>query len=126
MFSFDRVPLTEAIAFFREKINISTATWADLKEIEHTVAFTVAGMTAELLEEARAILDKLISEGTSIQEARGRFNQLMQDSGWLANASTKQRAWRIDTIIDTNLKTSNAIGRYAYQNDPDVVSSTPY
>lgn len=126
MFTFERTPLTEAIAFFREKINIPTASWADLEEIEHTVAFTVAGLTAELLEEARQILDKLIIEGTSIQEARGRFNELMTDSGWLANASTKQRAWRIDTIIDTNLKTSNAIGRYAYQNDPDVIDAFPY
>jgi uncharacterized protein YjbI with pentapeptide repeats len=125
-FTFNRIPLTEAIAFFQEKINIPTGSWSDLEEIEHTVAFTVAGLKAEILADARAILDKLIVEGTSIDEARASFNQLIARTGWLEDKTTKQKAWRVETIIDTNLKTSNAIGRYAYQNDPDVVKAMPY
>jgi len=125
-FSFDRVPLAEAIAFFQQKVNIPTDNWGDLAEIEHTAAFTIAGLKAELLAEARDIMDKLIIEGQSIEVARQEFRRIITDRGWLADKTKKQQAWRVDLVIDTNLKTSNAIGRYEAQNDPDVVSQTPY
>ena len=65
----------EAIEFLRNKINVPTATWTDLWEAEHSVAFTVAGATSEaLVKDFHDAVNKAIANGTTLEEFRKDFD----------------------------------------------------
>jgi hypothetical protein len=114
----------EAIDFFRDKINLPTRTWTDIQEGMHARAFVVAGaMQTELLEDFRSAVDKAIADGTTLQEFRKDFNNIVKRHGWSYNGGA---GWRSRVIYDTNLRTAYQAGRYKQLTDPDLLKARPY
>ena len=61
------LPFAEAIAYFRDKLNMPTARWTDLWQEMHGRAFTIAGALQEdLLQDLREAVDRAIAEGTTL------------------------------------------------------------
>ena len=117
-------PFKEAVDYFRNKVNLPTKTYRDIQHGAHTKAFVVAGATKEdLLADFRAAIDKAISKGTSLQEFRKDFDNIVKQHGWSYNGS---RGWRSKTIFATNIQTAYAAGRYKQMIDPDVLKRRPY
>lgn len=107
---FTNVPDEKAIAFLRQKLNITTRNWDDfLKEI-HAKAFTVAGATKlALLKDLRHAVTKAIENGESIGEFRKRFDHIVDDHGWSYKG---KRGWRTRVIYDNNLRSAHMAGRW--------------
>jgi len=118
------LPFTEAIAYFRKKLNIPTETWQDIWQEEHDIAFVVAGATkADLLDDLRQAVEKAIAEGTTRDEFRKDFDQIVEKHGWSYKGD---RNWRTDVIYGTNLRVAYAAGRYEQMTEPSVVQARPY
>ena len=77
------LPFDEAIAYFRQKINMPTRTWKDLWQEMHSRAFSVAGaMKTDFIADLREAVDKGIAEGTTLREFRKDFDDIIQRHGW--------------------------------------------
>jgi len=122
------LPFLEAIAFFRNKINLPTRRWDDLLGAAHDRAFVVAGaMQADLLADLRAAVDKAIADGTTIETFRKEFKQIVAQrgwTGWTGQGTKAGEAWRTRVIYDTNLFTSYSAGRF--QQMKEVANVRPY
>ncbi|WP_051946650.1 phage minor head protein [Marinobacter sp. MCTG268] len=109
-------PFAEQLSFFREKINLPTRTFRDIQGASNARAFVVAGaMRDDLLADFRQAIDKAIAKGTTLQEFRKDFEQIVERrgwTGWTGERSAAGRAWRTRIIYQTNLRTSYHAGRY--------------
>lgn len=109
-------PFAEQLSFFQEKINLPTRTFRDIQGASNARAFVVAGaMRDDLLADFRQAIDKAISKGTTLQEFRKDFEQIVERrgwTGWTGERSAAGRAWRTRIIYQTNLRTSYHAGRY--------------
>ncbi|MBB4268161.1 PBECR2 nuclease fold domain-containing protein [Roseospira visakhapatnamensis] len=106
----DPLPFREAIDYFRQKINLPTDAWTDLREGQHTRAFVIAGATkAEFLTDMRAALQEALDNGTTLETFRQDFDQIVARHGWTYKGS---RGWRSRVIYDTNLRMARAAGRW--------------
>lgn len=114
-----RKPFAEQIAAFRLRLAnlVPTAKWDDISHAQHDRAFMVAGaMKADLLADLAAAVDKAVSQGTSLQEFRRDFRQIVETRGWhgwTGEGTKAGRAWRTRVIYRTNMSTSYAAGRMA-------------
>lgn len=105
------VPFTESIDHFREKLNISTRFYDDLRGDIHAKAFTVAGATKiDLLKDIRRGINDAITNGSTITDFRKVFDKAVQDHGWTYKG---KRGWRTRVIFDNNLRTAHMAGRWA-------------
>ena len=117
-FTFGR-PFAEQQAAFRLRLAnmLPTATWTDLQHNQHDRAFVVAGATkADLLADLASAVEKAISQGTTLDQFRKDFREIVQRRGWhgwTGEGSEKGEAWRTRVIYQTNLATSYAAGRRA-------------
>jgi hypothetical protein len=122
--AYGQLPFNEAIAFFRQKVNVASPKWTDLLEGAHSRAFTVAGATKEgMLVDFRAAIDKAIAQGTTLDEFRKDFDNIVTKYGWDYKGT---RGWRTRVIYDTNMRTAYAAGRWQQMTDPDVVKLHPF
>lgn len=120
------LPPERAIAFFRQKTNMPTARWDDLRHGAHARAWSVAGVQADdLLADIRSAMDRAIAEGTTLDQFRRDLGPLLGRLGW-ADRGPGYVAWRTRTVYETNLRTAYAAGRYAEMTDPDVLAARPY
>ena len=118
------LPFSEAIRFFRDKVNLPTKKWDDLWSGMHSRAFVVAGATkAELLADLREAVCKAISQGTTLADFRKDFDQLVEKHGWQYKGG---RDWRTAVIFDTNLSTAYSAGHYAGRTAPAVLAVRPW
>ncbi len=118
------LPFDEAIRFFRQKRTVPSEHWDDLWQEQHDVAFTVAGATkADLLAELRAAIDEAIAEGTTLEQFRLKFDDIVDRFGWSYRGG---RNWRTNVMLGTNIQTSYQAGRYAQLTDPETLKSRPY
>ena len=118
------LPFEEAIAFFRQKANVTTEKWTDVYAAAHTRSFAVAGANTEaIVADFRAEIDKALAEGTTIAEFRQGFDAIVEKHGWEYRG---KRGWRTRVIFDTNLRTAYAAGRYAQQTAPETLAAFPY
>ena len=100
----------EAIDFLRNKLDVPTAHWTDLWQEQHSAAFTVAGaMSDSLVSDFHDAVNKAVQDGTTLDQFRKDFDQIVADHGWSYNGS---RNWRSRVIFDTNINTSYAAGRW--------------
>lgn len=114
----------EAIRFFRQKLNLGTRRWTDIWEGMHARAFTVAGATQQaLLTDFRTAIDKAISEGTTLQEFRKDFDQIVERHGWSYRGG---RGWRTRVIYETNVRQAYNAGRELQMRDPALRRRRPY
>jgi SPP1 gp7 family putative phage head morphogenesis protein len=116
------LPFDEAIAFFRNKLSVPTPRWNTLWRDQHAAAFTVAGaMSADLLADIRAAVDKALAEGGTLAEFRRDFDEIVQRRGWRHKGKP---GWRARVIFETNLRTAYAAG--AWQQAQDTKDSRPF
>jgi len=116
----------EAIAAFIERALLQpTFNWWDVWQAEHAAAFMVAGMAErDVLQLVRDEVDDAIRTGKSLKDFTEALQPKLADKGWwgdvaITDAVTgEQRITRFDPrrlqlILDTNLRQSNAAGRWA-------------
>jgi hypothetical protein len=121
----------EAINFLAGKVNLPTKKYDDLRHGAHVRAFSVAGVTRDdMLSDFRAAIERARTEGTTLDDFRKTFDEIVDRTGWKFNArgSTEEerRAWRARIIYTTNMRTSYMAGRYAQLTDPDVLRYRPW
>lgn len=118
------LPFDEAIEFFRGKANVDTETWRDVWGAAHSRSFSVAGAAGDaLLSDFRREIDKAISEGTTLEEFRSAFDDIVNKHGWDYRG---ERNWRTRVIFQTNIRTAYAAGRYAQLTLPDTIAAFPF
>jgi hypothetical protein len=119
-----RMPFTEAVAFFRQKLPLPTRGWRDIERGDHDRAFVVAGLTrVSALEEIFTVIQRQLESGISFSDFQKQFDNIVNRAGWAYNGD---RAWRARTIFETNIRTAYAAGRWAQLQDPDVAKALPY
>jgi hypothetical protein len=113
----------EQIDFLTQKRPRPTDSWLDALRGDHDRSFVVAGVKdVAMLEEFQAALAKAIPS-QSIDMFAQDFDRLVAKYGWDYKG---ERAWRLRTIFQTNLRTSFMAGRLRQMRDPDVVKVRPY
>lgn len=124
------LPFEEAIRFFRDKANVTTKHWHDVYAAANARAFMVAGAATDaLVEDFRQAIDKAIADGTTLNQFRKDFDQIVALhgwTGWKGEENKAMRAWRTQIIYDTNLRTAYAAGRYAAMTQPETLEVFPY
>ncbi|MBF0632677.1 MAG: hypothetical protein HQL89_17075 [Magnetococcales bacterium] len=118
------LPFEEAIRFFRGKVNMPSEHGDDFLKDTHNTAFVVAGATkADLLNDIRLAVDQGISQGTTLQDFRKKFDTAVAKAGWDYKGP---RDWRTRVIFETNVRTAYMSGRYQQMTHPDTVKLRPY
>lgn len=116
------VHFTEAIDYFRSKVNLPTNSWSDLMHQAHTRAFTVAGATSDaLLADFREALDRAISAGGTLATFRADFDRIVAQHGWAYHGS---RNWRSRLIFEMNTRMAYSSGRW--QQAQRLKATRPY
>ena len=91
MSAFNSDPV-EAIRFIRDKLDVPSASWTDLWQQQHSVAFTVAGAQSEaLVRDFHDAVNRAIANGTTLDDFRRDFDRIVAEHGWSYNGS---RGWR--------------------------------
>jgi SPP1 gp7 family putative phage head morphogenesis protein len=110
------LPPQEAIKFFEQKGLVLTESWDDLWAEMHAKAFTVAGvMLLDVLADIYEQVKKAIEKGTTLEEFKKSFQEIMQRRGWYDPEF--KRPWRLETIFRTNIQTAYMAGRYKQQKE---------
>jgi len=118
------LPFDEAIEFLRQKVNTTSTGWTDVWQRANARAFTVAGAATDaLVEDFRAEILKALEQGTTLQEFRGAFDEIVRKHGW---EHTGRPGWRSRVIYETNLSMAYSAGRYAQQTEPETLLAFPY
>lgn len=114
-----RQPFAEQLAAFRLRLQnlVPTQTWTDMWHNAHDRGFMVAGAAkADLLADLGAAVDKSISQGTTLDQFRKDFRQIVAKhgwTGWTGEGTAKGEAWRTKVIYQANMRTSYMAGRRA-------------
>jgi SPP1 gp7 family putative phage head morphogenesis protein len=118
-----RLPFNEAIAYFRQKLNIPTRTWKDIQGAENDWAFAIAGVTgAEMLQDFRMALDRYIADGTGFAQFAKEFDAIAQNFGWQPKEGIARKA---DLVAKTNFRMAYAAGQWQQRQDPLVKQLRP-
>jgi hypothetical protein len=118
------LPFSEQIAFFRSKVSMPTASWADVYGAQHDRAFMVAGAAKEsLLGDLRSAIDHAVADGQKFEDFKAGFRDIAARHGWAYNGGEN---WRAQVIYETNLNQSYHAGREAQMADPRLRRSRPY
>lgn len=106
----------EAVDYFRQKVNLPSQRWDDIRHGQHARAFIAAGvMRGDVLAEIRQAVDAAIAGGETLDDFRKRFQKIIGTHGWpggAGNENDKRRAWRTSVIYHTNLRTAYMAGRW--------------
>lgn len=120
----------EQVEFFRRKLNLPTERWDDIRKAAHDRAFMVAGaMKADLLNDLRDAVAKVVAGGTTLEKFREQFREIVRRhgwTGWTGEGTPGGFAWRTRVIYETNLRTSYAAGRWRQLNDPALLKHRRY
>lgn len=118
------LPFDEAIAYLRQKTNVTSEGWADVFGKANATAFTVAGAaTDDLVGDFRAAVAGAIESGTSLGEFRKSFDDIVERRGW---RHTGTPGWRARVIFETNLGMAYSAGRFVQQTEPETLAAFPY
>lgn len=118
------LPFQEQIDYFRGKVDLPTRAWTDIYNAEHDHAFVVAGaVKRDLLADLRGAVEKSIAGGSTLEQFRKDFDQVVVKHGWQYNG---ERGWRTNVIWETNLRQSYNAGRDAQMADPELRKRRPY
>lgn len=118
------VPFRNAVDYYRDKLRLPTAAWTDIWEGMHARAFVVAGaMRDDLLADLQASIGSAIEQGTTLQQFRKEFDQIVQRHGWAYKGG---RNWRTRVIYETNLRQAYNAGREKQMQNPELRKRRPY
>lgn len=113
------LPFNEALAWFRDKLNIPTTKWDELVGEAHGRGFMSAGAYhADLLADLRQLTDTAIAGGLDIRGFRQQFRPLVVKYGWQLKGGGP--AWRSDLIWRTNISTAYQAGRWQQFEAADI------
>jgi SPP1 gp7 family putative phage head morphogenesis protein len=116
-----KLPFKEAIAHTKQKTAVARPTYYDLPGEVHDRAFMVAGLAKEdVLADLKAAVGRAIAEGKTVREFQKEFDQIIKDR-WDPKGGS---AWRARVILETNMRTAYAAGRYKQLDD--MVDTHPY
>lgn len=122
---FERVPFESAIAWLREKVPLPTEVWDELWAEFQDYAFAIAGVTrAEVLEDIQGAIAKAMEAGTSFQQFKKDFQQVVERRGWTEGKGYS--AYRVEMLLSQNLRTAYAAGRWQQMQDPVVQQNRPW
>lgn len=115
---------TEAIEFFRDKVDMTPAEYdalvASVGEYANSMAFTVSRVaSADVLQGMHDAVLKAIQEGTTFWDFREDVDALMEKLGWEGMAP-----YRLDNIYRTNVQTAYSVGRYKQMKN--IANRRPY
>lgn len=118
------LPFEEAIAYLRGKTNVTSRDYTDVWGKANVKSFTVAGAaTQALVGDFRREVAKALEQGTSLQEFRKSFDQIVAKHGW---EHTGQPGWRSRVIYETNLSMAYSAGRWSQQTEPETLAAFPF
>jgi hypothetical protein len=118
------LPFQEAIDFFRQKTNVTSTGWTDVFGRANAKSFTVAGAaTQALVGDFRREVMRALEDGVSLQDFRGRFDEIVRKHGW---SHSGQPGWRARVVYETNLSMAYSAGRYVQMTEPETVAAFPY
>lgn len=118
------IPFKEQIDYFHGKVNLPTRSWTDIYTSEHDYVFVVAGaVKRDLLVDLRGAVEKSIANGTTLEQFRKDFDQVVGKHGWQYQG---ERGWRTSVIWETNLRQSYNAGREAQMADSELRKRRPY
>ncbi len=118
------LPFDEAIDFLKQKVATTTDGFRDVWDAAHSKMFMVAGANKKaLVDDFKSEILKALEKGTTLEEFRAGFDDIVKRHGWSYNGD---RGWRTRTIFETNLRTAYAAGRYAQMTEPDTLATFPY
>src|SRR5574337_1833569 len=129
-FKLGAVTPEEAVAAFLERALLQPSfNWWDVWQQEHAAAFMVAGVAdRSVLQIVRDQVDDALRTGRSFKDFFDALMPALVDAGWWGDvpitdpATGEQRITRFDParlklILDTNLRQSNAAGRWAARSE---------
>ena len=117
-------PFKEQVDFFRQKLNMPTQHYDDVRGNQHDKAFVVAGaQKAELLTDFRKAVDRIQSEGQTLDWFQKNFDKIVADHGW---QHTGDRRWRAKVIYQGNMLSTYGAGREKQLQDPELQKLRPY
>jgi uncharacterized protein with gpF-like domain len=118
------LPFDEAIDYLRSKTNVTSTGWTDIWQKANAKRFTVAGATTKaLVEDFRREVAKALETGSTLQEFRDQFDEIVSKHGW---EHVGKPGWRSRVIYETNLSMAYSAGRYAQQTEPETLAAFPY
>jgi SPP1 gp7 family putative phage head morphogenesis protein len=118
-----KLPFSEAIAFFKQKVPINTNAWDDFADEAQDYAFTLSKVTsAELLSDVYGMVLSALENGDSFGQFKKGFNAAIDKAGW----NPAKRSWRSQLIFMQNLRQAYGAGRYKQQTDPEMLKLRPY
>jgi SPP1 gp7 family putative phage head morphogenesis protein len=116
----------EAIAAFIERQLLEpTFNWWDVWQAEHAAAFMVSGIAEnDVLQLVRGSVEEALRTGQSLRDFTDALQPELAKAGWWGDVSitdaatgeqriTRFNPARLQLILDTNLRQSNAAGRWA-------------
>ncbi len=123
-------PFEAQIAYLRQKLNLPTERWDDIKGRANERAFVVAGAAkADLIEDFKQAAIKAAGQGGGERAFAKDFKAIVAKhgwTGWTGEGTKEGEAWRTRVIYQTNMATSYWAGRWAQMTDPEVVKLHPY
>lgn len=128
MVDFLKLPFQKAIAYFRKKIAIPTTRWNEFTAEQHDRAFTISQLTrADLLEDARKIIQSAIADGTDIEDFKSQFKERIIDKGWNPKPlPAGPPDYRLRIILETNVRRSYTAGRDEQSRSPEFIARRPW
>lgn len=118
------LPFDDAIRFLSDKASVTTESWRDVWDAAHSKMFMVAGANKQaLVDDFKASIAKALEQGTTLEDFRKDFDQIVKKHGWSYKG---EKGWRTRTIFETNLRTAYAAGRYAQMTEPGTLATFPY
>ena len=125
----------EAVEYFRSKGYAVSEDWHDTWQDAHNRAFTVAkAAKMEVLKVIRSHVEKTLAEGKTMRQAVDELKPALIRQGWWGeqeitkkdNTTEKYNVGvrRLRTIINTNIQTAYAAGRYSRQME--TTKAFPY
>ena len=102
------LPNAEALAFWRDKVQMSPGAFAKLSAAEKVHAFGISGIAkGGELETVFQALYGALENGDTYDEFVASAADVFERRGW-----TGRSAWRVDNIFRTNIQTAFSVGRY--------------
>lgn len=117
----NRLPFSEAIDFFSQKIRLPTSGWTDIWQEQHSHSFIVSGASHDALVEDFYNAIQQARSGKGYVDFRSSFDEIVAKHGWAHNGSP---GWRSKVIYDTNITQAYNAGRY--QQMKSVKHLRPY
>jgi SPP1 gp7 family putative phage head morphogenesis protein len=104
-----KLPFQEAMEHFRQKETLPFGSYEGVDGTLHERAFVVANLALEdVLGDLMDAVDRGIADGTSTADFRKEFVRIIEGR-W---EPAQDRGWRARVILETNVKTAYAAGRY--------------